>query len=59
MGVVSVTRGRAFSGCRGEEFSREEILVVIHRLVKLLSLEYQAGLAGQGGGRGVETVGKC
>ena len=48
-----------FLAGRGEESSPEEILMVIDRLVHLLPPEYQAGLAGQSGGREVETAGKC
>jgi hypothetical protein len=44
---------------RGEESAPEEILMVIHRLVHLLPREYQAHLAGQSGGRELETAGKC
>jgi hypothetical protein len=32
---------------------------VIQRLVKLLPQEYQARLAGQSGGKELETAGKC
>ena len=46
---------------RGEERSLrpKEILTVIDRLAHLLPRGYQAGLAGQSGGREVETAGKC
>ena len=47
-----------FLAGRTEESTPEEILMVIHRLVHLLPPEYQAGLAGQGGGREVETASK-
>ena len=49
---------RGFSGGRGEESSPEEILMVIHRLVRLLPREYQEGIAGNGG-RELEAAGKC
>jgi len=48
-----------FLAGRGEESAPEEILMVIHRLVHLLPLEYQARLAGQSGGRELETASKC
>jgi hypothetical protein len=48
-----------FLAGRGEESSPEEILMVIHRLVHLLPREYQARLAGQSGGRELETAGRC
>ena len=48
-----------FLAGRGEDSSPEEILMVIHRLVQLLPPDYQARLAGQSGGREVETAGKC
>jgi len=48
-----------FLAGRGEESSPEEILMVIHSLVKLLPGEYQASLGGQEGGGEVETARKC
>lgn len=50
---------RGFSGGEGEESSPEEILMVIDRLVHLPPADYQVRLAGQSGGREVETVRKC
>jgi hypothetical protein len=47
-----------FLAGRGEESSSEEILMVIHRLVRLLPREYQEGIAGSGG-REMEAAGKC
>jgi hypothetical protein len=48
-----------FLAGRTEESTPEEILMVIHRLVSLLPPDYQARLAGQSGGRELETAGKC
>jgi len=48
-----------FLAGRGDESSPEEILMVIHHLVHLLPREYQENLAGQGGGKELETAGKC
>ena len=48
-----------FLAGRGEESTPDEILMVIHRLVHLLPREYQACLAGQNGGRELETTGRC
>ena len=48
-----------FLAGRGEESSSDEILLVIHRLVHLLPLEYQARLGVQSGGRELEPAGKC
>ncbi len=48
-----------FLAGRGEESSPDEILMVIHRFVHLLSREYQARLACQGEGRELETAGRC
>jgi len=48
-----------FLAGRGEESTPEEIWMVIHRLVHLPPREYQAGLAGQSGGREVGTASKC
>ena len=47
-----------FLAGRGEESLPEEILMVIHRLVRLLPRDYQEGIAG-GGGRELEAAGKC
>ena len=47
-----------FLAGRGEESSPEEILMVIHRLVRLLPQEYQEGIASDGG-REVEDARKC
>ena len=44
---------------RGGESSPEEILMVIHRLVKLLPLEYQARLTAQDRGRELEPAQRC
>ena len=48
-----------FLAGRGEESSPEEILMVIHRLVKLLPLEYQARLTAQDRGRELEPAQRC
>jgi hypothetical protein len=47
-----------FLAGRGEESLPEEILMVIHRLVRLLPRDYQEGIAG-GGGRKLEAAEKC
>jgi hypothetical protein len=41
---------------RGEEASREEILMVVHCLEHLLLREYQARLTGQDKGREVQAL---
>jgi hypothetical protein len=51
--------GTDFLAGRGDESSPEEILMVIHRLVRLLPREYQENLAARSGGRELETAGKC
>ena len=47
-----------FLAGRGEESTPEEILMVIHRLVRLLPREYQEGI-GRNGEKEVEAAGKC
>ena len=47
-----------FLAGRGEESSPEEILMVIHRLVRLLPREYQEGI-GRNGEEEVEAARKC
>jgi hypothetical protein len=48
-----------FLAGRTEESTPDEILMVIHRLVSLLPLDYQAGLRGQAGGDELEPVQRC
>jgi len=48
-----------FLAGRTEESSPDEILLVIHRLLKLLSEDYQAGVATEDTDREQEAVGKC
>jgi hypothetical protein len=48
-----------FLAGRTEESTPEEILMLIHHLVKLLPGEYQARLAGQGREEELATAAKC
>ena len=48
-----------FLAGRTEESTLEEILLLIHRLLTLLPLDYQARLVGHSGGRELATAGKC
>jgi hypothetical protein len=48
-----------FLAGRTEESTPEEILMLIHHLVKLLPAEYQARLAGQGREEKLATAAKC
>jgi hypothetical protein len=48
-----------FLAGRREESTPEEILMLIHHLVKLLPPEYQARLAGQGRVEELGAAGRC
>ncbi len=48
-----------FLAGRTEESTPEEIVLLIHGLAKLLPGEYRARLAGQNGGRELETARRC
>ncbi len=48
-----------FLAGRGDESTPEEILMVIHRLVRLLPREYQAAITSESGGGELEAPRKC